>query len=422
VSDISFERIFQSPPDAHYFFGYFNTPQVSRDGTKALALRTAFIDRVPEGTDEAEVGYFDLSTGRFHDLGRTNTFNWQQGCMLQFLGPDYDSRVIFNRFNGKRFVAEIVDLVTGERRTVDSAVYAVFPDADRALTLDFARHYWCRRGYSYGNLVDEAKNRAVVPGDAISLVSLATGASRPVVTIEQMLALKPLSNMEGAVHYLEHMSINPNGSKFVFLHRWKPAAGGIHARLCVANADGTGIKILNDSGRMSHFCWADNRTLLGYGGIANPFNALRKNRTITKSLFRVLLPIYKALVKDSSKVAKALTGDSYISIDTETGAIQPIALPLRAEDGHPAMLRAGQIFITDTYARAKQDQRPSLFAYDLSNDHLTRVDQLDSIPEFDETPLRCDLHPRVSPCGAFVSVDTMDRGVRGTYVYRAYVA
>jgi len=423
MAALFFQRVFESPSDAHYFFGYFNTPQVSFDGSKVLAARTDFIDRVPELSDTATLGYFDLADPArpFVEIGRTNAFNWQQGCMLQFSGPDFNRTVLYNRFDGERFVTEVVDLESGDRRVVESPVYAVFPDGGRALTIDFARHYWCRRGYSYGNIVDPDKNRPVVEGDAISLVDLKSGTSRPIITIERMLALKPLSNMAGAVHYLEHMTISPDGSKFVFLHRWKPQAGGIHARLCVSDAEGGDVRILNDSGRMSHYCWADGDTLLGYGGMANPINALRKSKAVTKSLFKALLPIYHALVKDNSGVAKALTGDSYLLIDTSSGRIKPVAAPLRSDDGHPTMLRSGRIFVTDTYARAKYDQRPALLAYDLDTETVHRLDELGSIPELDETPLRCDLHPRVSPSGEFVSIDTMDRGVRGTYVYRAVV-
>jgi hypothetical protein len=46
------------------------------------------------------------------------------------------------------------------------------------------------------------------------------------------------------------------------------------------------------------------------------------------------------------------------------------------------------------------------------------VDELGSIDAHDETPTRCDLHPRLSPSGDIVSIDTMDGGLRRTYAYR----
>ena len=413
------DRVFQTPLHGHYFFGYFNTPQVSVDDSKLLALKCGFIDRIPDKDDCAEVGYFDLAEPRpqFRRIGLTRAFNWQQGCMLQFCGPDYARNVIYNSFDGKRFVAELVEIDTGRTRILEHPIYAMFSDGRRALTIDFARHYWCRRGYSYGNIVDESKNVPVTPGDGIWHVSLDDGRAERIIAIEDMLAFAPISSMDGATHYLEHMTINPAGTRFAFLHRWKHPSG-IHTRLCVADDDGRNIRILNDSGRMSHFFWRDNDRIIGYGGLATRVNRLRKSRALSKSVFRLALPVYRALVKDTSDIAKALTGDSYLEINTVSGRIRPVAHALRAHNGHPTLVPGRNIFVTDIYARAKHNQKPRLYAVDLEADREMLLDELGSIAEFDETPMRCDLHPRVSSSGKLVTIDTMDRGVRGIYAYR----
>lgn len=414
-------RIFESPVDEAYFYGYFDTPQVSADGTKLLALRVARFDRVPEPGEVAEVGWFDLGDPDrvFHKIGETTAFNWQQGAMLQFLGPDFQSRVIWNHFDGTAYRARIHDLATGQGRDVP-AIYNPFPDGKSAVTVDFERHAWCRRGYSYGNIMKPEKNAKVVPGDAIWHVDLETGDSRPIIQLADMMALSPHSTMTGATHYLEHTTTNPSGSHFVFLHRWRHD-NGIHSRLCVARPDGSDIRILNDSGRMSHFCWADDTTLLGYGGKANPVNTLRRNRALIKTLFRPLMPIYKRLVKDSSGLAKSLTGDAYYLFDIENpGSLKLVAPSMRAEDGHPAMLPDGKTFITDTYARAALGQHPKLFVVDLDADTYEVLDELGSIPKHDESATRCDLHPRIAQtaAGTIVSIDTMDGDQRRTYAYR----
>ncbi len=414
-------RIFESPADAAYFFGYFNTPQVSSDGSKLLALRVSRFDRVPEPEEVAEVGWFDLLDPArvFHKIGETRAFNWQQGSMLQFLGPDYLHRVIWNFFDGTRFAARIFDLLTGQTRDVP-AIYNLFPDGKAAVTVDFERHAWCRRGYSYGNIMKQEKNAPVVPGDAIHLVDLETGFSRPIINIENMMALNQHSTMEGATHYLEHTTVNPSGSHFAFLHRWRHN-NGIHSRLCVSLPDGSDIRVLNDSGRMSHFCWLDDTSLLGYGGKTNPINTLRSNKAIVKILFKPLLPIYKRLVKDSSRLSKSLTGDAYYIFDVNNpGSLKLVVPSMRAEDGHPTMLPDGKSFITDTYARSALGQNPILLAVSLDDDAHVVLDELGSIPCHDESPTRCDLHPRVAntTAGLIVSIDTMDGGQRRTYAYR----
>ncbi len=419
MADIRATRIFESPTDAAYFFGYFNTPQVSADGTRLLALRVSRFDRVPEPDDVAEVGWFEIGTAApvFHKIGESTAFNWQQGAMLQFLGPDFDTRVIWNHFDGSAYRARILDLRSGEHRDVP-AIYSPFPDGKAAVTVDFERHAWCRRGYSYGNVMKPEKNVPVVSGDAIWKVDLETGRSRPIVQLSDMMRLCPHSSMDGATHYLEHTTVNPSGSHFVFLHRWRHD-NGIHSRLLAANSDGGDVRILNDSGRMSHFCWASDTVLLGYGGRANAVNALRRNRALLKMIFRPLMPFYKRMVKDSSGLAKSLTGDAYYLFDVENpGQLRLVAPSMRAEDGHPAMLPGGRHFVTDTYARAAHGQRPRLFVVNLETDTHQVLDELGSISAYDETPVRCDLHPRVSPSGDIVSIDTMDGGWRRVYAYR----
>lgn len=266
--------------------------------------------------------------------------------------------------------------------------------------------------------MDESKNRAVVPGDGIWQVDLESGAREQIVPLAEMMSLSPLSSMKGATHYLEHMTANHSGTHFAFLHRWRHS-NGIHSRLLVARANGSDVRIINDSGRMSHYCWRDDEHILGYGGLVNPVNKLRRNKLLLKSLFRFALPIYKRLVRDDSPLAKSLTGDAYLIFDVSgRGKPRMVAPSMRAEDGHPAMLPGRHWFVTDTYARAAKAQKPKLFTVDLGADRSVLLDELGSIAEHDESPTRCDLHPRVSPSGDIVSIDTMDRRVRGIYAYR----
>ena len=412
-------RVFESPSDQAYYFGYFNTPQVSGDGKKILALRVKRFDRVPESGDVAEVGWFEIGAKNavFQKVGETSAYNWQQGAMLQFLGPDFSKRIIWNYFSGEEYRACIHDLETGNEHNVP-AVYNVFSDGENATSIDFERHAWCRRGYSYGNVMNQAKSTPIVAGDAIFKIDLNTGEKVPIILLDAMMQIRPLSTMHGATHYLEHMTSNPSGSHFAFLHRWRHE-NGIHSRFLVARADGSDVKILNDSGRMSHFCWRDETQILGYGGKSNSINRLRRRRALIKTIFKPLLPLYKRLVRDSSKLAKSLTGDAYYIFDIDLpGELQLVASSMRAEDGHPSMLPGGKLFVTDTYARTAHGQKPKLFIVDMFRDTYHIVDELSSIEKYDETPMRCDLHPRVSPSGDIISIDTMDGNQRRVYAYR----
>ena len=416
-------KVFTTPSDNHFFFGYFNTPQISIDDRYLIALKCDRIDRVPSPSkgDYAEIGFFDIKDKdkTFNKISNTKTFNWQQGCLAQFIGPNYDQDIIFNDFKDNKYVSTIFNIKKKLFSHLPYPIYAVFPCGNKALTIDFARHYWCRRGYSYGNIVDTTKNKRVVEGDGIWLCDLKSKTKKIIISLEELINYKPISNMKNATHYLEHMTISPNGKKFVFLHRWKLEEGGIHSRFFLYDMNSKNYKILNDSGRMSHFCWKSDFEIIGYGGIENKVNSLRKNKTIVKRLFRPLLPIYKFFIKDSSKLSKKLTGDSYININLKKNSISKIAPDLITDDGHPSMSYKSKFFITDTYARSEIKQKPQLIAHNLETNQSFKLDELNSIPKFDETPLRCDLHPRVSLSKNLISIDTMDSGVRGVYVYKA---
>ena len=80
-------------------------------------------------------------------------------------------------------------------------------------------------------------------------------------------------------------------------------------------------------------------------------------------------------------------------------------------------MRVGNFFITDTYARSALNQKPKLFIAFLDTEEFEQIEELESIKEYDETPVRCDLHPRLSRSGKILSIDTMDGNNRRIYAY-----
>ena len=91
------ELVFKTPKESHYFFGYFGKFQLNKSNNKLLALKVFDIDNVPSIENFAEIGFFDLSNNEFITIDKTNSFNWQQGCMLEWLGPSFDFKIIYNK-------------------------------------------------------------------------------------------------------------------------------------------------------------------------------------------------------------------------------------------------------------------------------------------------------------------------------------
>jgi hypothetical protein len=111
-----------------------------------------------------------------------------------------------------------------------------------------------------------------------------------------------------------------------------------------------------------------------------------------------------------------VSGDSYILFKDLTNKKRRIANGVLNKDGHPSFCPTDRSrFITDTYP--SKEVACDLIEFDMKDDSVKHLAKLKSIEEYDESPLRCDLHPKWSFCGKYVSVDTMNDGVRGIYLY-----
>src|SRR5215469_11075009 len=89
-----------------FFFGFHDKCPWSADESKLLANRILTPLRMPLPADELEVGYFTGEThSEFVPISRTRSWNWQQGCMLQWIGAT--DHLIFNDFDVDAHVARV---------------------------------------------------------------------------------------------------------------------------------------------------------------------------------------------------------------------------------------------------------------------------------------------------------------------------
>ena len=76
-------------------------------------------------------------------------------------------------------------------------------------------------------------------------------------------------------HWLNHPVTNTDGTRLLFLHRWRPAAdskyahkykgvAGFGTRLLTTNLDGSDVHVLDPCGKTSHFAWKDPQTLTAW--------------------------------------------------------------------------------------------------------------------------------------------------------------
>src|SRR5699024_5261318 len=116
--------------------------------TNTLFPYTTLFRSAPK--EAAEIVLFDTENNNSYKiLGETHTWNVQQGCMLQWLGPNFNEKILYNDFRDGQYCSVILNVNTNEERILSMPVYSVAQDGEFALTLDFSRLHRLRPGYGY---------------------------------------------------------------------------------------------------------------------------------------------------------------------------------------------------------------------------------------------------------------------------------
>jgi len=364
-----------------HWFGYYDKLEFDPSSRYVLSNEVTFQGRQPKADDIIKLGMIDLhSDDRWIDLAETTAWCWQQGCMLQWL-PGSKSEVIFNDREGDHYVSRILDVKSGRKRALPGPIYAISPDAKWAIAPDFRRLADQRPGYGYNGIPDP--NKAVLaPEDAgIWKMDLRTGERKLIVTFAQVAAIpNPHFKWEGSKHWFNHLLFSPDGSRFIFLHRWKGGEQGEkHAtRMFTARADGKDLRVMDDFGGGSHFIWRDTRHILAWA-----------NRP----------PL----------------GGKFYLFEDGGDKVDVVAPDLMTRDGHCTYLpgKGNRWILADTYPDQDRNQNPYL--YDTKTGTRHALGHFHSPMEYKDE-FRCDTHPRHSPDGRKVVIDS-PHGGNGRQLY-----
>ena len=231
----------------HHWFGYYDKLEFDPTGRYVLSNGVDFEHRSPRADDRIEVGMVDLEDGdRWISLGESTAWCWQQGCMLQWI-PDSKDTVLWNDREGGRYVCRILNVKTGHKRTIPYPIYALSPNGRTAIATDFRRLGHARPGYGYNGIDDPNLSNPLPDDTGIFYVDLVTGEQKLLLSVADVAKFGPqLPSMQGsAKHWFNHLLFNPDGTRFVFLHRWATATGGRETRMVTANADGTDMRVID---------------------------------------------------------------------------------------------------------------------------------------------------------------------------------
>lgn len=355
----------------HHWFGYYDKLQFDPTSRYVLGMEVAFEHRSPTAEDVIKIGMVDLESGdRWIELDQSRAWNWQQGCMLQWL-PGSATEVIWNDRDNDRFVSRILDVKTGKGRTIPHPVYSISPDGKSAVAPDFSRIQDVRAGYGYAGIPDP-HSKAMAPKDSgIFHIDLVSGESKLIISLDEIANLGEIPDKQpGIKHYFNHLLFNPDGSRFIALHRWRYPNGRRLTRLITANPDGTDIRIVVPNGYASHFIWRDNEHILS---------------------------------QSKNWLGNSEWGDFLFEDKPGGGDVKEIGHGVLDPSGHLTYLPGNEWILNDTYPKGKDRmQTPHLYhiatgrRVDLGHFHL---------PPVYTGEWRVDTHPRFSPNSRYVCID-----------------
>ncbi len=370
-------RAITKGPEFHWF-GYYDKLEFDPTSRYVLGMEVDFNGRSPQPDDVIKVGMVDLrNNDEWIELGTSRAWCWQQGCMLQWR-PGSPNEVLWNDREDGRFVCHILDVNTRQMRTIPHPVYTVSPDGKTGFAPDFRRIQDMRPGYGYCGLPDPNRDVLAPTDSGIVRVDLETGESTLIVSLAQVAAVPhehgDISQMK---HYFNHLLVNTDGTRLEFLNRWRgPDMRGFGTRMFTCNPDGSDLYVLDPHGHTSHFVWRDPSHILAWSWHPD-------------------------------------LGNGFILYQDKTREVSVIGKDVMSRNGHNTYLPNTDWILNDTYPDNHGRQHPYLY-------HVPTGERF-WLGHFPVAPghggeWRCDTHPRFSPDGKSVVVDSTHDG-KGRQLY-----
>ena len=366
-----FVRAITRGPKFHWF-SYYDKLQSDPTCRYALGMEVDFEHRSPKPNDVINIGMVDLKDNdHWIKLGQSSAWCWQQGCMLQWR-PGSKNDIIWNDRQDNRFVCHILNVKTGKKQTLPHPLYTISPDGRTAVAPDFRRIQNMRPGYGYAGLPDPYTDDSVPKDSGISRLDLDTGRHKLIISIADVAKIpNPNADLAGAKHYFNHLLFNPDGSRFIFLHRWRiKGKGGFGTRMLTAKPDGSDVRIVDDYGKTSHFIWRDTRHILAWAW--HPSH-----------------------------------GNAFYLYEDGTRKVEVVGKGIMTQNGHCSYLPGNKWILNDTYPDKQRKQH--VYLYNVQTSKKVPLGAFYLPPQY-KGEWRCDTHPRFSPDGRSVIIDSPHEG------------
>ena len=308
----------------------------------------------------------DLDTGSEIVIGESRAFNWQMGSRTLWVDDD---TITFNDFDGDKYVSRWYSVAEGKIvKTMPCPTMDIF-GKDYLLAPNFQRLRTVNYDYAYLTLPElSATDFDNYHDDGVWMYNIKKNEKNLLVSLDDILKCdSPQLHKEGK-HCVNHIVICPDGSKFMFIHRYI-FDGKKYDRLMLY--DFNTLKCLLDDPVQSHFCWLDNSTIMGY---------CEYNKKI-----------------------------GWHQVDVLTGNVTKLdeLTKTHPDNGHPTPF--GKWIVIDSYPGL--DRMQSLIAYHRETKEVKKIcDVFHDMSHHHYN--RCDLHPRFTDNGKRIYFDSIYSGKR----------
>jgi len=369
----------------HHWFGYYDKLQFDPSGRFVLGMEVDFEHRSPRPDDTIRVGIIDTSRGdRWRELGSSGAWGWQQGCMLQWV-PGSDTDVLWNDRQEGRYVCHILNTATNQKRTIPAPIYALSPDGRWAVRPNFARLNDTRPGYGYVGLPDANKDKGAPDDDGLWKIDLTTGKEELIFSFADAAKIpfeapagvslegaEKSVNLAQSKHWFNHLLVSPGGSRFIFLHRWRaPGDRRYLTRMFTISSEGKDPYVIDPYGKTSHFIWRDPKSVLAWAWH----------------------PSHK--------------WGFYLYTD-QSAKVEDVGRGVMTENGHCTYLPGNKWILNDTYPD-KENREQHVYVFEIATGRRVPLGHFHSPPAY-TGEWRCDSHPRFSPDGRKVCIDSPHGG------------
>ena len=228
--------------------------------------------------------------------------------------------------------------------------------------------HWYKDEYSF---LDEQKPS----GTGLFLIDLKNNTRKMLLDLAAIASINHEEDMDDAFHFVTHTEFSQDNRYIAFLHRWYKGVRR-KTRLMVIDTNTNEIHVSPTTGMVSHYCWNSKNGIVAYCRVENI--------------------------------------DSHVYFfDPTMRKYKRCAYPKLNSDGHHHFINDDE-FVVDTYP--DKYRHAKIYKVNITTDETSLLADVRSYKKFASPSIykhwSCDLHPRCSADGKWLSFDSVFTGER----------